>query len=144
MKPRINVVLSLLIAFCFSLSSISPFYYSEQELVRDAAATLKFEVYLSNTFGLIADATLSKHAPEVPWSKVAFALMPNKEHTISGRHTSTNKLRMQPSISPFIIPVCQQNNEFRYLTRQILSNLHTEFSFFASDNSPPFYSLRQA
>jgi len=144
MRPKIKVVLSLLIAVCFSLSSICPLYYSEQELNGDARAFSNIDGCLSNMLGLTADSTLSKHAPKEQCSKVALAIMLKKEHTISGRGTITKKSRMQQSISPFIITFCRENSAFRYLTRQTLSHLHTEFCFFASDNSPPFYSLHQA
>ena len=145
MRARIKVVLSLLIAVCFSISLIYPIYYSERELDENVLTFSNGDGCLSNILGLTAkSAPANKYAPEVPWSKVAFALIPNKGHTISGTYTVAKKSRLQPSISPYIIPVCQQNNAFRCLTRLTLTHLHTEFSFFASDNSPPFYSLHQA
>ncbi len=139
MKSNKRIFLPLLIVVCFSL--FPPLHYYEQE-PGNSLAFSKSGTCLSNVRRFPSDSALFKDALKGTGPQGALTLM--AKHVISDKNAISKKSRLQPSISPFIAFDYHYSNVNRYFTQQTISHLLTEFRFFASDNSPPFYSLNQA
>ncbi len=139
MERMIKAVFSLLFIACFSL--VPALHYSEQEY-RDISSSSTGDTWISNVRDLHGESapfkdTLRERGPQ---SALTFLAKRSVSHT----HTNAKNSRLLLSTSsviavdlPVSITVCS-------ITQQFISHPHTEFCLFASDISPPFYSLRLA
>jgi hypothetical protein len=66
------------------------------------------------------------------------------KRAVSNASTATKNSRLLSSISSVIALDIPIGITARSFTQQIISHLRIEFCLFASDKSPPFYSLHQA
>gem|GEM_PF-2160921 len=138
MARKIKSVLSLWIVVCFSVFPV--LHYSEQEC-ENTLSFLKV-ASISNVRSISGDFATFKDTLKERGPQNALTLMAKR--AVSHTHTLAKNPRVQPSIWSVITFDIQISNAIRSFTQQIISHLHTEFCLFASDKSPPFYSLHQA
>lgn len=139
MAHKTKVVLYLLLVVCFSL--VPAIHYSEWECgntpsLSKSGAPISNVRSFSSDFAPLKD-TLKERVPQN-----ALTLMAKR--AVSNTLAQAKNSRVQQSLSSVItfdIPISSATRSF---TRQIISHLRTEFCLFASDTSPPFYSLHQA
>jgi hypothetical protein len=137
MKINKRIFLPLLIVVCFSL--FPPLHYSEQG-PGNSPAFSKSGTCLSNVRRLPSDSALFRDALIQTGTQAALFA----KHATSGNNNLSNKTRLQLLLFSFLASECPKNNVTQYFSQHAISRLLPEFSLFASDNSPPFYSLTQA
>lgn len=139
MERMIKAVFSLLIIACFSL--VPALHYSEQEY-RVIPSSSTGDTWISNARGLHGESAPFKDTLKERGPQSALTLLAKR--AVSHTHTNAKNSRLLLSTSSVIAVDLPVSITACSITQQFTSHPHTEFCLFASDISPPLYSLRLA